>query len=228
MAKTNIPLRPSRRGYALSEEEKNCLTWYVLSGCKREEAYRIFVRPDLAVSRKNLFTATNQFFASIDVQEYVSTYRALLEGKTVSENEAEPTEEDREKRKAKAVDSFTDKVIDKMKGSIESVEEMDAVAKMADRVGMFEEKDKVETAPVRILPARCKSECRYRLFVEGVKLQGKIFDDCEYCKARRYAEEHGFKYDPCTVLDVPQEVIDEIDRKNKVKLSDILSGKVEN
>lgn len=228
MAKVNIPLRPSRKRYSLTEKEMNCLTWYVLSGCKREEAYQIFVRPDLVVSKKNLSTATSQFFTAMEVREYIAAYRALLEGKTVSDNEAEPTGEDKEKRKAKAVDSFTDKVIDKMNGSIESVEEMDAVAKMADRVGMFEEKDKVETAPVRILPARCKSECRYRLFVEGVKLQGKIFDDCEYCKARRYAEEHGFKYDPCTVLDVPHEVIDEIDSKNKVKLSDILSGKVEN
>lgn len=228
MAKVNIPLRPSRKGYTLSEKEKNCLTWYVLSGCKREEAYQIFIRPDLVVSKKNLSTATSQFFTAMEVREYISAYRALLEGKTVSENEAEPTEEDKEKRKAKAVDSFTDKVIDKMNGSIESVEEMDAVAKMADRVGMFDEKEAVESAPVRVLPARCKSECRYRLFVEGMKVQGKVFDDCNYCKARKFAEEHGFKYDPCTVLDVPQEVIEGIDNMNNVKLTDVLSGKVEN
>lgn len=109
-----------------------------------------------------------------------------------------------------------------------SIDEMEAVAKLADRVGMFNGEAVEEIAPIRFLPARCKSECRYRLFVEGLKAEGKVFDDCEYCKAKKFAESNGFKCDPCSLLDIPQEVIDEIDSKNEVKLSDILSGRIEN
>ena len=91
-------------------------------------------------------------------------------------------------------------------------------------------KDEVERVapPVRVLMARCKSECRYRKFCETAKIEGMIIDDCDYCKARKFAEEHGFVYDPCTVLDLPDDVIIEIDSHNDVKLLDILDGKVEN
>ena len=91
-------------------------------------------------------------------------------------------------------------------------------------------KDEVERVapPVRVLMARCKSECRYRKFCETAKIEGMIIDDCDYCKARKFAEEHGFIYDPCTVLDLPEDVITEIDSHNDVKLLDILDGKVEN
>ena len=91
-------------------------------------------------------------------------------------------------------------------------------------------KDEVERVapPVRVLLARCKSECRYRKFCETAKIEGMIIDDCDYCKARKFAEEHGFVYDPCTVLDLPDDVIKEIDSHNDVKLLDILDGKVQN
>lgn len=226
MSNFNIPLRPSRKGYGLSEQEKNCLTWYVLSGCKRDEAYMIFVRPDLAISKKNLSSATNQFFASMNVRDYLTDYKRLLTNGISLDDEQ--VDVDIEIRKARARDNFTDKVIEKMEGNMSSIDEMESVAKMADRVGMFGEESKADIAPIRFLPARCKSECRYRLFVEGMKAESKIFDDCDYCRARKFAVDKGFQYDPCTLLDVPQEVIDEIDSKNEVKLSDILSGRINN
>lgn len=193
MAKVNIPLRPSRKRYSLTEKEMNCLTWYVLSGCKRDEAYQIFVRPDLAISKKNLATATNQFFSAMEVREYISAYRALLDG-SVSSTDGEPTEEDKEKRKARAVESFTDKVIERMEGSISSVDEMDAVAKMADRVGMFEDKENEQEKPRRYLPETC-SACSYRAFVESNIKQGNIENECVRCRTRKFAEEHGWRFD---------------------------------
>jgi len=228
MAKPDIPMRPKgRRRFDLQECEKDCLVWYVLSNCKKEDAYLIFVRPDLAVSRQNLKLATSQFFASTSARDFLTAYKDTLEGADNSDLEG-AGEQDREKRAGEAVQKFTDKIVDKMGGDFETVDEMDAIAKLADRVGVLDDKEKVEMRPVRVLPTRCKSECRYRLLVEGMKSEGKIFDDCDYCKAKRYAEEHGFKYDPCTVLDVPQDVIDEIDSKNNVRLEDIIRQKVEN
>lgn len=230
-----VPIRPKYKRYSLSKEQQDCLTYYVLMGCTKQDAFLLFFPEFLKydgsgrVLKGKLTKAgeqyCKQFFATAEVNDYIRDYKKTFEEKETDENTGEV---DREKRANEAVQKFTDTVMDKMVGSFETVDEMDAVAKMADRVGMFEDKEKAEIRPVRVLPTRCKNECRYRLFVEGMKSEGKIFDDCDFCKARRYAEEHGFKYDPCTVLDVPQEVIDEIDSKNNVRLEDILKGKVEN
>lgn len=224
MTKYEIPLRPKGRRYKLTANEQDCLTWYVISGCKREDAYRIFVRPDLTVSKINLRTMTSQFFSAMEVREYIEAYRSTLDGSTTdSEQEGNP-----EKRAAAAVQKFTDKVVDKMMGDLDTVDEMDAVAKLADRVGVLDDKDKTDMEPVRVLPVRCKSECRYRAFVETQVTEGRIFDECNYCRAKAYAEERGFIYDPCKLLDIPQDVIERIDSKNNVQITDILSGKVEN
>ena len=102
------------------------------------------------------------------------------------------------------------------------------IVEVFKKMNLLKDDVEQEIRPVRVLPARCKSECRYRLFVETAKAEGQIVDDCDYCKARAYAEEHGFKYDPCTVLNLPEDVVTKIDEYNDVKLTDILSGKVEN
>ena len=225
MPKTEIPMRPKGRRFKLTEKEMNCLTWYVLSGCKREDAYLIFVRPDLAVSKPNLRTISSQFFSAMEVRDYIEAYRETLDG---VQQESEHKEEDFDKKVTTAVQKFTDKVVDKMSGDLESVEEMDAVAKLADRVGVLDDKSEVEIKPIRVLPALCKTECRYRAFVEAGKANGTIFDECDFCTARKFAEERGFKYDPCMLLDIPKEVVEELDKKNNVRLEDIVNGKVDN
>ena len=197
MAKYEIPLRPKGRRYKLTANEQDCLTWYVLSNCKREDAYRIFVRPDLAVSKPNLRTVSSQFFSAMEVREYIEAYRATLEGSLTDEAH----EENPEKRTATAVQKFTDKVVDKMMGDLESVDEMDAVAKLADRVGELEDKDKVEEAPRRYLPERC-SACSYKNFVESNVQGGNIVNECDHCKTRKFAEANGWKYDATNNLEV--------------------------
>lgn len=197
MAKYEIPLRPKGRRYKLTANEQDCLTWYVLSNCKREDAYRIFVRPDLAVSKPNLRTVSSQFFSAMEVREYLEAYRATLEGTTVEGESGDRTE----KRTATAVQMFTDKVVDKMMGDLETVDEMDAVAKLADRVGVLEDKDKVEEAPRRYLPERC-SACSYKNFVESSVQNGSVENECDHCKTRKFAEANGWKYDVTNNLEV--------------------------
>lgn len=193
MAKSNIPLRPKGQRFHLEEQEMNCLVWYVLSNCKKEEAYLIFVRPDLAVSRQNLKLATSQFFASTSARDFISAYKDTLEGACNSDAEG-VGEQDREKRAGEAVQKFTDKIVDKMGSDFETVDEMDAIAKLADRVGVLDGKEKVEEKPRRYLPQTC-SACSYRLFVESNIEQGNIENECDRCRTRRFAEEHGWKYD---------------------------------
>ncbi len=201
MARIYVPLRPKgRRKYDLQENEKNCIAWYVLSGCKKEDAYMIFVRPDLAISKKNLSLAATQFFALSDVLDFITAYRATLDGE--QEEQEEPVEtEDRETRKIKALQKFTDTVVDKMSGDFGSIDEMDSVAKLADRVGVLDDNSKAIVAPQRFLTETC-SKCSYRICIEENLSKGNIIDTCDFCKARKYAEEHGWKFDKTTNFDL--------------------------
>lgn len=194
MAKTDIPLRPKdRRRYDLTDREKDCIVWHVLSGCKKEDAYLIFVRPDLSISRQNLKIATTQFFASADVRNFMMSYKYTLNG-TGDANPDDISNDDREKRAGEAVQKFTDKIVERMSGDFESVDEMDAVAKLADRVGVLDDKEKIEEKPRRYLPETC-SACSYRAFIERNIEQGNIENECDRCRTRKFAEEHGWKYD---------------------------------
>lgn len=210
MPYNNIPLRPRNRKFRMEAKEMDCLTWYVLSGCKKEEAYGIFCLPELkALADKGSRQAAVQIreqaaqtFASKDFRDYISAYRATLEGRDVEQ--AELSDDDKEKRKVKAVQNFTDKVVDKMNGDLETVEEMDAVAKLADRVGVLGDGEEVQEAPRRYLPQSCNQGCRYRLFVEENISNGNIIDECQYCKYKAYANENGVVYDNMNMLNIPQ------------------------
>lgn len=174
MPYNNIPIRPRNRKFRMEAKEMDCLTWYVLSGCKKEDAFGMFVKPDLVMNKKMLKEVAMQFFASADARDYISAYRATLEGRDVEQ--AELSDDDKEKRKVKAVQNFTDKVVDKMNGDLETVEEMDAVAKLADRVGVLGDGEDVQESPRRYLPETC-SACRYKQFVEENIKKGNIIDD---------------------------------------------------
>lgn len=180
----------------------DCLTWYVLSGCKKEEAFGMFVKPDLVMNKKMLKEVSMQFFASADARDYISAYRATLDGSDVEQTEL--SDDDKEKRKVKAVQNFTDKVVDKMNGDLETVEEMDAVAKLADRVGVLGDGENTQLAPQRFLPEVC-SRCEYKLCVENAFKNGDIIDCCQYCRALEFAKERGFVYDKTKLLNMPKE-----------------------
>ena len=44
-----IPMRPDGLVSPLTDAEKDCLTWFVLSSCKKEDAYAMFVNPSVKV-----------------------------------------------------------------------------------------------------------------------------------------------------------------------------------
>ena len=97
-----------------------------------------------------------------------------------------------------------------------------------NKYGVLKGSEERVIPPVRVLPERC-STCRYRIGVESAVSDGQILDMCAYCKARKCAEEHGYRFnDGKDLLEIPKEIIDELESKNNVKLEDILSGKVEN
>lgn len=191
-----LPLRPKNtKKYNLSDNEMNSLVWYTLSGCKREEAFMLFVRPDLSISRQNLTKATNQFFAMFDVRDFLNEYNKTLLDFYSNKEKPRESKQSREDRVGNAVKKFTDKVMDAMDDadSIE-ISEMDTLAKLADRVGILGKNEEVEEKPRRYLPETC-SWCSYRKFVEDEMSQGNLDDECSHCKTRRFAESKGWVFD---------------------------------
>lgn len=201
-----VPIRPKYKRYSLSKEQQDCLTYYVLMGCTKQDAFLLFFPEFLKydgsgrVLKGKLTKAgeqyCKQFFATAEVNDYIRDYKKTFEEKETSENIGE---DDREKRAGEAVKKFTDKIVDKMGGDFETVDEMDAIAKLADRVGVLDDKEKVEEKPRRYLPQTCSS-CSYKVFVESNIEQGNIENECLRCKALDIAKEHGFRYDPKTLL----------------------------
>ena len=191
-----LPLRPkNQKKYNLSDNEMNSLVWYTLSGCKREEAFMLFVRPDLSISRQNLVKATNQFFAMFDVRDFLNEYNKTLSDFYSNKEKPRESKQSREDRVGNAVKKFTDKVMDAMDDadSIE-ISEMDTLAKLADRVGILGKNEEVEEKPRRYLPETC-SWCSYRKFVEDEMSQGNLYDECSHCNTRRFAESKGWVFD---------------------------------
>lgn len=203
MPYNNIPIRPRNRKFRMEAKEMDCLTWYVLSGYKKEDAFGMFVKPDLVMNKKMLKEVAMQFFASADARDYISAYRATLDGRDVEQ--AELSDDDKEKRKVKAVQSFTDQIVDKMTGSFENVEDMSKTALLAERVGLLGDGEEVQEAPRRYITARCYSDCQYRLFCEQHIASCDIIDDCQFCRALEFAKDRGFVYDKTKLLNMPKE-----------------------
>lgn len=185
-----IPMRPVG-AFRLSQAEQNCLTWYVLSGCKRDEAFAAFVRPDLAGNPSILTQYSSQFFASQPATEYVGAYTTTLEA--VLHPKPTPvkklSKEEQDKRNAEAVQKVVDWVIGHS-DTIDSMEHPEELIKMMQRLGMLSDDTVTEEAPRRYLSEMC-SQCRYRAFVEQ-----ECDDECDFCKYRKYAEENGVHYNP--------------------------------
>lgn len=190
MVKPRIPIRPKGRRYKLTEKEMDCLTWHVLSGCKREDAYLIFVRPDLFVSKRNLSTISTQFYASMEVRAYIEAYKNTLE----DSHDADAEELDLDKKVEKANRNLNEQIVEKMTGTFDKVEDLAVINKLAKEAGMRNDKEQEQEKPRRYLPETC-SACSYRVFVESNIEQGNIENECDRCRTRKFAEEHGWKYD---------------------------------
>lgn len=131
------------------------------------------------------------------------------------------------------VESALKKLLNQAIGLLDRGDELDpdsvkTIVEVFRKMNLLRDEEQAEMKPIRVLPTRCKTECRYRLFCETAQAKGLIVDECDYCRARAYAEEHGFDYDPCTVLSIPAEVNARIDEQNTVTLDDIVNNKVEN
>ena len=172
---------------------------------------------------------SKQFFSYAKNKEYADAYRQTLSeflnrGVAVnSDMESEEIDGDALARKI-----LSDLAAMVKNGRIQDFEILKIATDILNKYGVLKGSEERVIPPVRVLPERC-STCRYRIGVESAVSDGQILDMCAYCKARKCAEEHGYRFnDGKDLLEIPKEIIDELESKNNVKLEDILSGKVEN
>lgn len=161
-----IPIRPNEIISGLNQNEMNALTWAVISGCKPEEAFVAFVRPDLATNKALLSKVVPQFFSSFPAIEYMDKYKKVLESflNPVPKKEKALTEEEQKEKKAVAVRKVVDWVV-KNVDNIDALEHPEELIKVMNRLGMFGEEEVQEEKPRRYLPESC-DECRYKKFIE--------------------------------------------------------------
>ena len=161
-----IPIRPNEIISGLNQSEMNALTWSVISGCRPEEAFLAFCRPDLAANKALLSRIVPQFFSSEPAISYVTQYRKVLEGFLSPEpkKKANLTDEEKKKQKLEAVQKIVDWVI-KNADNIDAMEHPEELIKVMNRLGMFGEDEVQEEKPRRYLPESC-NECRYKKFID--------------------------------------------------------------
>lgn len=234
MADLTIPRRPQSIDIKIPTRDKNCIEYAVAFGAKNDEAFLLFF-PEYRTLDGRLNdagkAACRDFFRYSKNKEYRDAYTEYYEafmGKRLAESdtaEVEVTEE----RKSKAIKLLVLQLIAMIEdGRIDDPEMLKLAADLSVKLKFFKGEEERVIPPIRVLVERC-SRCRYRVCVESSVVNGEMLDMCEYCKARKIAEENGFKFDSGKdLLDLPQEIVDEIVKNNDVSMEDILSGKVDN
>lgn len=165
---SKIPLRPADFATSLTQSEQSCLTWYVLSGCSRKDAFITFARPDMLNSRAKaaIDDYVKQFFARKDVKDYIMAYDATIKEYLHPTKKDEPKTDtvSVEEKKTRALTKLVEYVLAEA-NHIEESDDPKAILDYANKIGIFDMGEKAEELPRRYLPVTC-GECEYRKFVE--------------------------------------------------------------
>lgn len=234
MANEFIPKRPQNDGdfTAIKANDRDCLSYSVAFNVPNERAFALFHPEFLDESGKLTKVGksqSKQFFSYAKNKEYADSYRETLaeflnRGVAVnSDMESEEIDGDALARKI-----LSDLAAMVKNGRIQDFEILKIATDILNKYGVLKGSEERVIPPIRVLPERC-STCRYRIGVESAVSDGLILDMCAYCKARKCVEEHGYRFnDGKDLLEIPQNVVTELESKNNVKLEDVLSGKCPN
>lgn len=228
-----LPNRPIPDESKIPAADKDMLSYSIAFAVPNQKAFALWHPEFLDSSGKLNKTgraACTQFFNYAKNREYADSYAAYLKeflngGK--DKGEAHLIEVD-ESRKDKALKSLLNQAMSMVEsGDTLDPDTLKVLTEIFKKLGILKDEVEQEIRPVRFLPERCFSGCRYRLFVENAVKGGSVIDECQYCKALAYATENGYKDDSTKRLDIPKDVLD-AEPENTVKTLDILSGKIEN
>lgn len=214
-----------------TKAEKDMMSYIVLYGCSNSAAYALFNRHLLDKNGKLNKAGQSEcrmFFSHPNNIAYMDAMRAHLEALTKGTVKTLSADAINDSRKDNALKSLLNQAMSLVeKGEDLDAESLKTISEIFKKVGLLKDEVEQEIRPVRFLPERCFSGCRYRLFVENAVKGGSVIDECQYCKALAYAAENGYKDNATKRLYIPKEVLD-AEPENTIKTVDILSGKIEN
>lgn len=165
-------IRPKKGKYNLTDAEMDCLSWFVLSGCTRIEAFARFTHPEYFANgtmTPMLEAACKSFFAQKEAKQYLQDFKEYLDSfdrkasakEVIPPADAGTLEERKAKAKQKAMD-YAMRMADELNNADVDAE---LVLKVLDKVGILDDEEVAEEAPRRYVPTQCGS-CSYRQFVE--------------------------------------------------------------
>lgn len=236
MAETRlIPSRPTNDNSKIPAADKDMIAYAIAFGVPNQKAFALW-HPDMLDVSGKLNKAGRQacthFFNYNKNREYADMYKAtladFLERKGTARTEVATVIDDARKDNARV--ALYNKVIRLIEGDEDlDPDTLKIAVDMAKKLSIVaDDTEEQIVKPIRFLPTRC-GECRYRIGMESAVLNGEILDMCQWCKARKCAEEHGFRFnDGKDLLEMPKEIIEELESKNNTRLEDILSGEIDN
>lgn len=208
MARTIIPTRPKEDGHTIPPADKDMIVYAVAMGVPNDVAFRRFhpeyIGPDgkLTIQGKARSKDFWQYARNRNFRDAYSEYlQSWLGGKVASEDD--DSAEISEDKKRTTITKMLNRLVELIGSGDLTGEDLKVYSEIMKKVGWLKDEVEVEEPPRRYIPCRC-SECEYRLFVETNVENGSIINDCDYCRTRRFAEEHGWRYDPTRNLDLTE------------------------
>lgn len=194
-----------------SKLEKDILVFPLLYGCSNATAYVLF-HPELCDRNGKLNKAGQRecrmFFSHPNNIAYMDAMRAHLEALTKGTVKVASSDVINDSRKDNALKVLVNRALSLMeKGEDLDPETIKLIADIAVKLKLVKEEQEEQERPRRYLPERCGS-CSYRSFVESNVEGGKIINECDFCRTRRFAEENGWHFDATKNLDLPIGITD--------------------
>lgn len=204
-----IPNRPIPDESKIPAADKDMLSYSIAFAVPNQKAFALWHPEFLDSSGKLNKTgraACTQFFNYAKNREYADAYkRTLAEFLEKKDNGTLDDEiEINESTKKARVQDMLGRLIKMAKANPDDPDLVKLEGEIYKKIGWFDESTEAQEAPRRYLPERC-SACSYRSFVESNVEGGKIINECDFCRTRRFAEENGWRFDPTKNLDLPEE-----------------------
>lgn len=192
-----------------SKVEKDILVFPLLYACSNATSYALF-HPELCDRNGKLNKAGQRecrmFFSHPNNIAYMDAMRAHLEALTKGTVKVATSDVINDSRKDNALKVLVNRALSLMeKGEDLDPETIKLIADIAVKLKLVKEEQEEQEKPRRYIPVRCRTECAYRLFVESNVEGGKIINECDFCRTRRFAEENGWRFDATKNLDLPKE-----------------------
>lgn len=186
-----------------TKAEKDMMSYIVLYGCSNSAAYALFNRHLLDKNGKLNKAGQSEcrmFFSHPNNIAYMDAMRTHLEALTKGTVKTLSADAINDSRKDNALKNLLNQAMSLVeKGEDLDADSLKTISEIFKKVGLLKDEVEVQESPRRYVPLRC-SECDYRSFVESYIETGQIENSCLRCKALDLANEHGFRYDPKTLL----------------------------